>query len=307
MKPHLSEGVGPSGCGCGGFHAPTTVPRLRKPRKPEDRLGPKVYAALNKGVAVQHPNGIWYVAYSGDCEYPLAMSAHDSKLLVKRLVRCRRCAPCGRYRRNVWAYAAMRQAALAEQSGNRTWFGTLTLSSDAQGIMLDRARMASDEPNALWWDDPKCDVRFAAVRDQLVLECRRYWARLRKAGYRFKYLLVFERHKSGLPHMHWLLHEQNGPIRKRVLEAQWPWGFSKPLLCGGGSKRSLSTKSAAFYVAKYLSKDTQSRQIASHGYRKFFTLEVEGANSDRDGVASDSETETPPPRAGGKPSGARFR
>lgn len=247
-----------------------------------------------RGRAVQDlRTQIWWIALSGDCEYPLAMNASNAKHQVKRLVRCRRCAPCGRYRRNVWAYAAMRQAAKAEQDGQRTWFGTLTLNLDAQGIMLDRARSASSEPNASYWDDPKCDVRFAAVRDQLVLECRRYWARLRKAGYRFKYLLVFERHKSGLPHMHWLLHELNGPIRKRVLEAQWPWGFSKPLLCGGGSKRSLSPKSAAFYVAKYLSKDTQSRQIASHGYRKFDPLLGKGASSDRDGPPNDSEEEAP--------------
>lgn len=258
---------GSAGCRCGRVHSAAAPPR-RRLRRPEERLGEKLYAALLRGDAVQDPRTrIWWVNVAGNCDYPGVMNASDIRHVAKRLVRCRKCGPCRRVRRNRWAYAAMHQAEVSEALGHRTWFGTLTLSPESQEIMRDRARSASSVPNAEWWDDPKCDEAFSLVRDQLVSECRRYWARLRKSGHRFKYLLVFERHKSGMPHMHFLLHEQNGPIRKSVLEAQWPWGFSKPILCGGGSKRTLTPKRAAFYVAKYLDKDIQARQIASHGYR----------------------------------------
>lgn len=258
-----------AGCPCGRVHTSNRPPRAFKPRAAEDRLGTKLYAALVAGKAVQDPaTGFWWVAYQGDCLYPGIMNAHDIHgTRAKRLVRCRQCSTCRRAKRNYWAYAALEQTRIAQESGQRTWFGTLTLSPAAQGIMLDRARLASDEPNASYWDDPKCDRRFSGVRKELQLEVRRYWARLRKTGHRFKYLLVFERHKTGLPHMHFLLHEVSGPVRKRELEAQWLWGFSKPILVGGSSKRTIPPTQAAFYVAKYLSKSNQARQIASKGYR----------------------------------------
>ena len=152
-------------------------------------------------------------------------------------------------------------------SGNRTWFGTLTLTKDWQDELLQRARSAHPDPNAEWWDNPFCEERYAAVRDEFMAEVQKYWKRLRKAGHAFKYFLVFEPHKSGLPHAHWLLHEQEGPIRKRELQQQWPLGHTKVVIVGGRSKRSASPERAAYYVAKYLSKSVQSRQIASQLYR----------------------------------------
>lgn len=224
------------------------------------------------------------------------MTAHNGSTIVKRLCRCRQCTTCRRAKANYWAYAAMHQT---EAAPGRTWFGTLTLDPEGQGILADRARSVSDDPS-IDWENAKCDARFAAVRDQLVLECRRYWARLRKSGHRFKYLLVFERHKSGLPHMHFLLHEHSGPIRKALLEQQWPWGFSKPKLVGS-AKRQIPPKQAAFYVAKYLSKDTQARQIASNGYRpsKRASRHSEAQRNVK-GATSDSEGQSPISRAKGE-------
>ena len=67
--------------------------------------------------------------------------------------------------------------------------------------------------------------------------------------------------------MHFLLHEAGSPIAKAVLQAQWPLGFSKPKLVGGRSRDAAQPDKAAWYVVKYLSKSTQSRQIASKGYK----------------------------------------
>lgn len=250
------------GCPCGRVH-PERAGRAKPFRKPEASLGASVYEALCDERAVDD-GSFWHVHLSGNCLSPVIVGANDGKnIFAKRYVRCRRCVNCLNARRYYWGVAAMEQTRLAR----RTWFGTLTLSVDGHEIMRDRARSASSEPNAAWWDDPRCDERFALVRDELYLEVRRYWARLRKAGHRFKYLLVFERHKSGLPHMHFLLHEESTPILKRVLQEHWPWGFSKPKLVGGRAKDAAHPEKAAWYVVKYLSKSHQSRQIASKMYR----------------------------------------
>ena len=268
MKPHLSERA-VSGCPCGRSH-PTAGPRRRRqPRRSEDGLPTAAYEALCAGKAVQDGQSFWWIHHAGTCTQPITMSAHNhpTRILAKRLVRCRKCVECLHARRYYWAKAAIEQTRVAHEQGRRTWFGTLTLSPESQREMLARARLASEESNAEYWDDPLCDARFAAVRRELVLECRRYWARLRKAGHTFKYFLVFERHKSGLPHMHWLLHEVSGPILKRELQAQWPWGFSNCHVVGGAAKQAVAPEQAAWYVAKYLAKAEQARQIASKGYR----------------------------------------
>jgi hypothetical protein len=67
--------------------------------------------------------------------------------------------------------------------------------------------------------------------------------------------------------MHWLLHEDGAPILKRHLQAQWPFGFSKMKLVGGDSCKNRSPERVAWYVAKYLGKTVQARQVASVLYR----------------------------------------
>lgn len=267
MTPgHLSERA-VSGCPCGRSHPDPRGFRF-VPRRPEDNLGYKVYRALLDG-RVDNKGDYHEVDYARDCSSPVSVAANDGRtIFVRRRVRCRRCKACLRARTNYWGFAAQRQTEEAQAAGLRTWFGTLTLSPDAQAEMLGRARALSPESgNADWWDDPSCDERFRLVRDVLLAEMQKYWKRLRKAGHRFKYFLVFERHKSGLPHMHWLLHEAEDPITKRAIQAQWPWGHSNVSIVGGRSKNAAAPNKAAWYVVKYLSKSVQARQIASHKYR----------------------------------------
>lgn len=241
-------------CACGRVH---TRPQRRRARKgPELDLGSKVYAALLEGRA-QHTRERWLLHLHRDCTSPIMLAANDDKrTFAHRWVRCRKCGACRRARMNYWGFAGMEQTKLSV----RTWFGTLTLTPEWQGELLDRARLRSPTPNAEWWSEPQCDARFAAVRDEFLSEVQRYWKRLRKSGHLFKYLLVFERHKSGLPHAHFLLHECAAPIRKRELRSQWPFGHFQAKLVSDGER-------AAWYVVKYLSKSDQARQIASAGYR----------------------------------------
>lgn len=274
------------GCPCGRSHPPQGKFRLRQPKRSDyATMRDRIYLARADGKASpgQGP-GEHIVHYAGDCEAPIELRKaadpihYGGFLHVTWRVRCRSCGPCRRAKVAYWALAAVEQTRLAAEQGRRTWFGTLTLRPESQRRLLELAEVKWLEKKAKsafgeassedWWSDPHCDFRFSLVRDEFRREVQLYWKRLRKAGYRFKYLLVFERHKSGLPHAHWLLHEQADPILKRHLQAQWPHGFSNVKLVRENSDRSRrSPNRAAWYVAKYLGKTIQARQIASRGYR----------------------------------------
>jgi hypothetical protein len=104
--------------------------------------------------------------------------------------------------------------------------------------------------------------QFSLRHTEISRELTKYLKRVRKeSGAKFRFLLVAEAHKSGLPHYHLLLHEhdQFRPVRKSVLEAQWKaYGFSK--------WRLIEDERAARYVCKYLSKDAIARVRASIRY-----------------------------------------
>lgn len=257
-----------TGCPCGRYHPPAGFRRAlrRKPQEPV-ALGHKILQARWSGKETDLGGGFHAVAYHGDCIAPFSVHADDGrKRHATYTVRCRKCGPCRRAKRNYWGFAAMEVTRETMEHGNRTWFGTLTLCPEAQVQLLRRARDAHREPHAEWWADPHCDERFAAVRVQFLRECQKYWKRLRKAGHRFRYLLVFERHQSGLPHAHFLLHEEAGAIRKRELRGQWPLGFIQASLVGGRARNAAAPEKAAWYAVKYLTKSHQARVVASRGY-----------------------------------------
>lgn len=265
-------------CPCGRSH-PDTRQQRRQRRKLGDQaeMVDAISAAYAQGKAEGDPaRGQHIVHYAGDCVEPfrLRQSSNRGALFVTYETRCRKCGPCRRARVAYWALAGVEQTRLAHVQGRRTWFGTLTLDPKAVEAIKARAfvKWSKDQRSASvstpdWWTDPKCDFLFALLRDELMRECQLYWKRLRKAGHKFKYFLVFERHKSGVPHMHWLLHEAGERILKRHLGNEWPHGFTKVKLVGDISASERSVERVAWYVAKYLGKTIQSRQIASRSYR----------------------------------------
>lgn len=260
-KVNAAEASQPKRCPCGGVH---TRPRKRKVlRAPETGLPRGVFEAWTEGKAERGPDGRWTLRYAGNCSSPITLKANDmERTFAARHVRCRRCPQCLRARTAYWALAAVQQTKLA----NRTWFGTLTLRPECQdGILAAAMQSGKAPPDTDWWD-AHCEARFEAVRDQLLKEVQRFWKRLRKAGHKFSYLVVFEQHKSGLPHVHFLLHEKDAQIRKKDIQAQWPFGFSNCSIVGGRSRQAAAPERAAWYVAKYLSKSPQARQVASLRY-----------------------------------------
>lgn len=278
-------------CPCGRVHHKEwRRPPTRRPT-PEKELRERLYEVLTAGKLDLEENR--HIArFAGDCERPIQIEQNSDRgnLFVAYKVRCRKCGPCLRARQFYWARAAMRHSEATHRAGLRTWFGTLTFTPEAQRHCLESAMMRwADQPHRSgvipdWWDEAHCDERFRLVREEMVELTKLYWKRLRKGVKRctkcypkgpakgrgwdhppakFKYFLVFERHKSGLPHIHWLMHETEAPILHKTLQCQWPHGMVKIVLVKGDDIRR-----AGFYVSKYLGKAVQARQIASLGYAK---------------------------------------
>jgi len=211
---------------------------------------------------------------------------HSHPLMLDMEVRCRKCAACLRRRARLWAHKAQLEIA----SASRTWFATFTGNPDEQFRWLSLARMnrlnKSSDFDAATPNKEFGDIVAAAGPD-----ITRYVKRIRKeSGALIRYLIVAERHKSGQPHWHALIHEVDParPIRKAVLKGQWPHGFTQFKL--------VENSGAAWYLCKYLSKDLATRVRASlrYGTDPKTTL-VDRSLSDRE------EITTPKPLRGIRP------
>lgn len=267
----MSEGPrSPSGCQCRGCSTPGTRRSSRQQNPPwDDQLREKQWEAIAADKAAG--SGLhWQADYHGDCTSPVRRTVTSIGPLYRSIaynVRCRRCRRCKNAKRAYWALAASHVTRVNMQEGRRTWFGTLTASPEAHEAML-RAAIVRTGPDVAW-EDIDCESRFLALRREFLAEVQKYWKRLRKEGADFRYFFVVERHKSGWPHGHFLLHEEGDPIRKKTLQAKWKLGFSNVSIVGGRSKRAAAPGRAAWYVAKYISKSecNGSRVVVSAGYR----------------------------------------
>lgn len=216
------------------------------------------------------PNA-WFWEVSGSCKTPVAREIHardvDRKPNRQRMVSpswtgtlvmrvpCRKCEGCLRYKAWLWRQRAAAELKLAP----RTWMGTLTFSAEEHYLARVRIAHALAHRSVSLDMLTELDLFKERARDMGAV-CTKYFKRLRKGGADIRYLLVTEAHKSGLPHLHLLLHEVDfsNPVRKRVLQGQWPW-FS-------GFKLVDDTDDAAFYVTKYVAKSMLGRVRASQHY-----------------------------------------
>lgn len=216
------------------------------------------------------------VDYSRRCENPVEVYRNGTHVNVVRAqaeirshngshrmgiamqVRCRRCHSCLEARARYWREAATRELALTALRGARTWFGTLTLAPENHAVAAyhGKSKIGLEEWSKLSELD-RLPLRNEWVNRQITLALKRLRKEL--GPNTFRYLLVCEAHKSGLPHYHMLLHEcsASAPIRKSVLNDLWRLGHSQ---------WRLATTGAGGYVAKYLSKAVQARVRASQHY-----------------------------------------
>lgn len=223
-----------------------------------------VAAALSGGAERQGlSRAVWRVA--GPCKAPVTVVRHqrlmrradDHGMLFELELEtpCRRCPACLRRRQRLWAGRAAAEISCA----TRTWFGTLTLTPQAQYVALCQAEAMARLDGREWKycnEQERFNLRTRAIGEQIT----KYLKRIRKeSGAYLRYLLVAEAHKSGEPHFHLLLHEAGElPVRHATLTSQWHLGFTKWKL--------VEDKRPSNYMCKYLSKDARARVRASRGY-----------------------------------------
>ena len=259
--------------------------RHRRPFRMDDiRIGALQAKALAQGGSRKGRHGVeWNVAGKGKwtCIQPreVMLLVHEGQNTpvgpsATLRVRCRNCEPCLKAWSSYWKICAMKEI----ESAHRTWFITLTVRPEER-LRVEYAASQSLDRNGCTDRCPK--VVFRERLKALSPHVTRYLKRLRKAANaRFRYLLVWEDHKCpcdlcepeekslpghyGFPHAHILLHEIQGAVSSRCIEAQWPLGFSKPKLIDeavGGEAHKY-----AAYVCKYISKSMLCRVRASLGY-----------------------------------------
>lgn len=171
--------------------------------------------------------------------------------------RCRKCPACLKARSYHWTERAFVECGRS----NRTWFGTLTLRPEMHFRCLAIAanKLAVGQSGVHHADDEA----FKEVVKPLTAEFQRYMKRLRKNHSGLRYLATVEKHVSGLPHMHVLVHETGEAVTHRALSSAWHWGFTKYKLVPSGDERRASR-----YVCKYLTKSLLTRIVASRSYGK---------------------------------------
>lgn len=182
----------------------------------------------------------------------------DSTLWVTLHVRCRRCVWCLKQRAILWANKARYEI----ERSPRTWFATYTASPDQQARWIMGASLACSKRSVAFERLSETD-QFREICREAGPDITRYVKRVRKqTGAKLRYLWVAERHQSGLPHWHALVHDLDPtrPIRKAVLKGQWNHGFSRFKL--------VEHHGAAWYLCKYLSKDIATRVRSSLEYGK---------------------------------------
>jgi len=184
---------------------------------------------------------------------------HNNPLWLDVEAPCRKCDNCRRRRAAIWRNRALTEIRCA----SRTWFGTLTLSPEAHYLMQCRASVRLKKSAVIWETLQPVD-QTAEEHKEISAEITLYVKRIREqSGAKLRIMCVMERHKSGLPHYHLLIHEGAVPVVKSVLKAQWVLGFSKFTLVNSEPDKQAK---AAWYVSKYLTKTNEARVRASVSY-----------------------------------------
>lgn len=197
---------------------------------------------------------------------------------LRMIVPCRKCDRCLRKRARLWTLRAITEV----QSAPRTWFGTLTLRPRAHQTMVARARVRIARNKSYVGEKvskttgecfPKFlpddfdalseGQQFLLRHREINVEITKYLKRIRKASETpFRYICVLEKHKTGLPHYHLLVHEMvEGSVKSDDLASKWELGIEYWRVVEEAEK-----KDTASYVCKYLSKANEARVRASLRY-----------------------------------------
>jgi len=212
-----------------------------------------VQKALSSGAEITRHKCVWDASLGCSKPYEVTLISQppDSELLPKQRVRdgeicwldlfvpCRKCPRCLDNRRRFWSSLMKNEISYS----HRTWLGTFTINPHWRFIFSCRSGSTD----------------YFKSYSEISKELTKYFKRLRKAGFKFRYVLVAEAHKDGYPHVHILLHETSyNIIPKSRLKAEWEFGFTDFKL--------VENSDSSYYVAKYLAKDARTRIRASQRY-----------------------------------------
>lgn len=227
--------------------------------------------------------GVWHWDVGAHCQDPQAVTHHargddryarnekwqvnpGSLTLHMEGLPCRKCPSCLRIRAKLW----QNRARVEMSVWKRTWFCTYTLRPEEQFRALMKSLVVKNR--AGWLDSD------FGTADEYRLRCEEigrlytlYLKRVRKptANERpvgLRYLLVFEKHRSGLPHLHALVHETSGLLSYDRLTSRWKHGHCNAKLVN-------SAGAASKYVSKYMTKGNEASRVrASLKYGQGGTL-----------------------------------
>lgn len=241
-----------------------------------DQLRRLAAKALAKGGRLTSP-GTVEVDWSSYCQTPVTVERYARKdrgqttenrwspgeevpIRVIMRVHCRQCDECRKAKGRMW----YNKARIETFRATRTWFGTFTWDPHyrATAEMITRQRLAK---SGVDWKTLSPSEQFVESCIELGEDITLWLKRLREASRApFRYLLVWEAHKSGLPHAHILVHEQDAAktISKRKLQGQWRLGHS--------AFRLVKDYDGVGYACKYVSKSLLgSRVRASQHYGEY--------------------------------------
>lgn len=160
----------------------------------------------------------------------------------------------------------MCRAAREQVRAKRTWFVTFTFAPRTRATILAQATQ---------------DGRGSQV-DRLIRHAgwfvSTYTKRLRKAGFRFRYIVIAEPHADGFPHFHGIVHDQLGNTSVKEVwkrDPRRPGLWKKLLVCpeletawsaGYVETELVRDLGAIRYITKYLAKGRFGRVRSSLGY-----------------------------------------
>lgn len=172
----------------------------------------------------------------GNCESPIDRFIHSPNKVntVHISVRCRKCDPCKKSKKNYWGHRIVNESKLAK----RNWFVTLTLGSKMRSIENAQTQLIGFQK-----------------------EVTKFLKRVRKTSKaKLRYCCVFEAHKDETPHAHLIIHEIEGTVTVRDIRENWIIGFEQTRLIKG------DTADTCWYVAKYIAKSPVHRIRCSLHY-----------------------------------------
>lgn len=249
-------------------------------------------AAVDSGLSLAP--GLVSPAVAGKCLHPVPLTLRSVAEVEGRAVRyealtygrCRKCRCCLAADRMKWAARCAVEAARTY----RSWFWTCTFDwrhvQVAGQDPLDTAREKFTKAIK------RLRKGFRGPPEKGFPKGRSY------AAVDVRYLAVFERHKTGLPHIHCIVHEVSPGLTYRHLSRVWKHlGFCEAHVLDDYEGAAV----AAGYAAKYIRKDAAgyARVRSSVGYGKIATRignvdlakRVTSSSREEDGVPTTLRTE----------------